>query len=108
MTFDLDINEDKDTHLDGANDLALTSGRDRIEQSIGISVMDETQDFIGGRVTGKNVGTLEGAIQEGLRDDNDVGRVIDVNITTFDRNESRVEAEVIVTPDENFTIEVTP
>lgn len=106
MTFDIAINEDKDAYLDGANDLALVSGPERVDQSIAISVMDEDKDYVGERVTAKSVNKLEQAIEEALNRDNDVDQVFEVNIQTFDRNDDRVEAEVFVTPNESFIAEV--
>lgn len=106
MTFDIAINQDKDAYLDGANDLALVSGPERVDQSIAISVMDEDKDFVSGRITAKNVNQLEQAIERGLQDDNDVDQVFNVDIQTFDRNDDRVIAEVFVTPTESFVAEV--
>lgn len=105
---DLDLNEGKDIHLDGSNDLALTSGIEQLQQSVAIDVMDELRDFVAGRLTGPNIGLLEERIRAGLNDDPQVGDVRSVTLDTYDRRNSTVEISVFVVEDENFTLEVTP
>jgi hypothetical protein len=105
---DLDLNEGKDVHLDATNDLALTSGVAQLQQSVGIDVMDELQDFIAGRLTGKNIGQLEERIAAGLNNNPQVDAVRSVSLDTFDRQNNTVEITVHVVEDENFTLEVEP
>lgn len=105
---DLDLDESKDIHLDSANDLELTSGVAQIEQSVGIDVMDELEAFIGGRVTGKNVGLLEERVRGALNDDPQLSEVLTVDITQYDRRTDSVEMVIKVVDDDNFTIEVSP
>lgn len=106
MTFDIAIETDKDTYLDGANDLALISGPKRVEQSIAINIIDADERFIGNRVTARTVNRLEKAIKDALEADNDVDEVFDVTIDTFDRNDDRIEVEIFVAPGESFVAEV--
>lgn len=102
---DLDLDSDKDTHLDGANDLALVSGEAQLAQSVAIDVMDEIQEFIGGRVTGKNVGLLEERIRSGLNDDPQLSQVTDVNIVEYDRRTDKLTIEVRTVENNEFTLE---
>jgi len=101
---DLDLDPDKDIHLDGANDLALVSGVDQLKQSVAIDVMDEIQDFIGGRVTGRNIGLLEERLRQAFNDDPQLDEVVSVNITQYDQrtNELTIEAKTI--ENEEFTL----
>lgn len=105
---DLDLNEDKDIHLDGANDLATTSGVEQLQQSVGIDVMDELRDFVAGRLTGGNIGSLEERIRQGLDDDPQLSDVRNVTIEQFDRRTDTVEITVSVVENADFTLEVSP
>jgi hypothetical protein len=105
--FDLDIDQNKDIHTDDTNDLAIVRGKARINQSVSISVMDETQDFVGSNLTGTQVALLENAIEDALAADNDVETVTDVSITEFNRDTNTVFADVIVNQTEQFSVEVT-
>lgn len=104
---DLDLDDSKDIHLDGANDLATVSGVDQLSQSVAIDVMDEIQDFIGGRVTGKNIGLLEERIRQGLNDDPQLSEVQSVNIEEYDRRDNSITMEIVTIKNADFTIEVT-
>jgi hypothetical protein len=106
MTFDIEIDRDRDAVFDDTNDLKLVTGTDRAAQSIAISASDEVFDIVGGRVTGKNIGYLEEHIRRGLNEDNDVDEVVEVTIDTFDRNENRVEATAHVVGGDAFNVEV--
>ena len=105
---DLDINEERDVHLDAGNDLAVTSGVEQLQQSVAIDVLDELQDFVAGRLTGQNIGQLEEAIRKGLDEDPQIGAVRTVTIDTFNRESSTVTIDVSVVEDDNFTLEVSP
>lgn len=104
---DLDLDDSKDIHLNGANDLATVSGVDQLSQSVAIDVMDEIQDFIGGRVTGKNIGLLEERIRQGLNDDPQLSEVQAVNIEEYDRRDNSITMEIVTIENKDFTIEVT-
>lgn len=104
---DLDLDDSKDIHLDGANDLATVSGVDQLSQSVAIDVMDEIQDFIGGRVTGKNIGLLEERIRQGLNDDPQLSEVQAVNIEEYDRRDNSITMKIVTIENKDFTIEVT-
>ena len=104
---DFDLNSDKDIHLDGANDIALVSGVSQLEQSVAIDVMDEIQEFIGGRVTGKNVGLLEERLRQGLNDDPQLDRVVSVNVVEYDRRDDSLSVDIVTIKNEDFTITVT-
>lgn len=103
---DLDLNSDKDIHLNGANDLALTSGVAQLEQSVAIDVMDVLDDFIGGRVTGTNIGLLEERVRQALNDDPQLDEVRSVEIVEYDRRTDEVMMEVLTIKDDDFTLEV--
>jgi hypothetical protein len=103
---DIDLNEDKDIHLDAANDLATTSGIEQLQQSVAIDVLDELRSLIAGRLTGRNIGKLEERIRQGLDDDPQLSDVRNVTIETFDRDSGRIEIEVNVVENEDFALEV--
>jgi hypothetical protein len=105
---DLQLNGDKDIFLDGANDLATVSGVRQLEQSVAIDVMDEIQNFIGGRVTGKNIGLLEERVRQGLNDDPQLSEVRQVNVREYDRRTDEIKIDIIVSQNDDFTIEVSP
>jgi len=104
---DLKLNEGKDIHLDTGNDLALVSGKQQLRQSIGIDVLDEISAFIGGRITGTNIGRLEERIRKGLDEDPQLAEVRNVTIEQFDRRDDTVEITAEVVGDDNFTLEVS-
>jgi len=104
---DLDINEEKDVHLDASNDLATTSGIEQLQQSVGIDVIDELRDFVAGRLTGENIGQLEEAIRRGLDEDPQLASVQNVKIDTFNRSTSTVKIDVTVVQDDNFSLEIS-
>lgn len=103
---DLDLNRNKDIHLDGANDLALTSGIEQLQQSTAIDVFDELQQFIGGRLNGENLGLLEERIRQGLNDDPQLSTVRNVNVMEYDRGTESITVSVEVVDNENFTLEL--
>lgn len=103
---DLDLNQQKDIHLDGANDLATTSGVQQLEQSVGIDVMDELKDFVAGRLTGPNIGRLEERIRKGLDDDPQIASVRSVDLEVFDRQSNTVEITVHTVENKDFSLQV--
>lgn len=102
---DLDLNSDKDIHLDGANDLALVGGERQLRQSVAIDAMDEIQEFIGGRVTGKNVGLLEERLRQAFNDDPQLDEVVSVNVVEYDRRTDELTIEATTIENEDFTLE---
>lgn len=107
MPTDLDLNSDKDIHLDSANDLATTSGQAQVEQSVGLDVLNVIRDFIGNKLNGTQVGLLEERARESLQSDEQVGQVQEVNLVEFDRRDNSIKLEIIVIEDSNFTLEVS-
>lgn len=107
MPTDLDINQDKDVRLDGANDLALTSGQDQVEQSVGLDVLDVTRKFVGSEITGSSIGLLEERVKESLNSDEQVGEVLSVDVTEYDREANSVILDVTVLEAEDFSLELT-
>lgn len=103
---DVDLNTDKDIHLDGANDLALTSGIEQLQQSVAIDVFDELQNFIGGRLTGETLGLLEERVRQALDDDPQLSTVRSVDILEYNRGTQSVTISIEVIDDEDFTIEL--
>lgn len=103
---DLDVNQQKDIHLDSANDLATTSGVAQIQQSVGLDVLSVTDDFLGGPLTGETVGKLEENIRDSLATDEQVLDVTNVSITEFNQDLNTVEADIRVVDDPDFSIEV--
>lgn len=103
---DLELNETKDIQLDASNDLALVSGKSQLQQSVAIDVIDELQDLISGRLTGKNIGILEERIRNSLDEDPQVGDVRTVTIQSFDRQTGSVEIDVTLVRNEDFTLEI--
>mgnify|MGYP000565407382 CR=1 FL=1 len=103
---DLRLNEDKDIAIDDANDLALVSGVDQLEQSVAIGVLDEIQTFLGSRVTGARIGRLEERIQTGLSEDPQVGTITNVSVETFDRQTNTISVDVSVLQNNDFTLEI--
>lgn len=104
---DLDLNENKDVHLDASNDLELTSGVEQLQQSVAVDVLDEIQSLLAGRVTGENIGLLEERIESGLNDDPQVGAVRSVTIGSFNRQTDKVVIDVKLVKNEDFTLELT-
>lgn len=104
---DIDLDGNKDVHLDSTNDLATTSGVEQLQQSVGIDVLDELQAFISGRLTGSNVGQLEERIRSGLDDDPQLESVRNVTITQFDRQTNTIDITVSTIKNEDFTLEVS-
>lgn len=105
---DLDLDSNRDTHLDETNDLAVTSGVEQLQQSVGIDVMDELEDFVAGRLTGENIGRLEERIRQGLDADPQLSDVRNVTIEQFNRQNNTVQIGVHVVENEDFTLTVTP
>lgn len=102
---DLDLDSGKDIHLSGANDLALVSGEAQLRQSVAIDAMDEIEAFIGGRVTGKNVGLLEERLRQAFNDDPQLDQVINVNVVEYDRRSEEIKIRATTVKNEDFTLE---
>jgi len=103
---DLDLNQNKDIHLDGSNDLATTSGVAQLQQSVAIDVMDEIDEFIGGRVTGDNIGILEERVREALNDDPQLDSIRNVDIEQYDRRTGKLRMTITTIKNNDFQIEV--
>jgi len=106
MTTDLLIDEELDTVIDTTNDLGTVSGIQQLEQSVAIDVLDVTRQFVGSSLTGEQVGLLEERVLRSLEDDEQVGEVLDVVVSQYDRATQTVTMEIIVLEDENFSIEL--
>jgi len=104
---DIAIGTDQDIFLDDTNDLALVSGDAQLEQSIAIDVLDVTEQFVGSAITAQSIGLLEQRIREALNDDPQVGTVRDVNVSEYDKRTRAITADVSLSEDEDFTIEVS-
>lgn len=104
---DLDLNSDKDVHLDGANDLAVVSGIKQLTQSVAIDAMDAIQQFIGGPVTGPELGLLEERLRQALEEDPQLSGVRSVNITEYDRGSNAITVEIRTIENDNFEIGVS-
>lgn len=104
---DLDLDNNKDIHLDAGNDLTLTSGIEQLQQSVALDVLNNVDGFTSGRLSGENLGRLETAIRRSLEADVQVGDVRTVSIESFDRETGRVEVNVTLTENEDFTLNIT-
>jgi len=104
---DLSLNEYKDIHLNDANDLAVVTGQDQLEQSTAIDVLDVLTDFVGSNVSGEQIGQLETAIQSALEDDPQVTSVQNVSVSTFNTDTGEVAVDVSVLGDNDFTLSLS-
>lgn len=104
---DLDLNEDKDVHLDDTNDLAISEGRANLEQGIALSVMEITHRVIGEKYTAANLSLLEQRVEEYLAEDPHVEEVLRVTTETVNRDSGIITMRIDVDEDESFTIELT-
>lgn len=105
---DLDLNSDRDVHTDDANDLALTSGRENLEQSVSIGAGDAIDQFIGSNIDGTTIALLEENLREALDADPQVSVVQSVDVEKFDRRDNSISVAVSVDEDEDFLLEVSP
>jgi hypothetical protein len=103
---DLLLTEELDIRLDASNDLATISGEQQLEQSVALDVLDETQNFVGGRLTGENIGLLEERMRESLSEDEQIADVQTVNIIEYNQESGQITAEVLVIDDEDFNINI--
>lgn len=106
MPTDIALGRDKDIRIDDANDIGLVSGQAQLEQSVAIDVFDELTDFIGGKVTGRNLGLLEERIRQGLNDDPQLDEVTNVRIVEYDRGNDSIVIEASVPENDDFTLSV--
>lgn len=97
MPTDLDINREKDIHLDSANDLELTSGQPWLDQSVALVTMDVTSERIGESITGADIGILEEKIAERLEEDATIGDILYINIETYNRDTGTVSLQIGLT-----------
>jgi len=104
---DLDLNGAKDVHTDASNDLALTSGEAQLAQSVATDAFDELQAFVGGRVTGTNIGKLEERLREAFNDDPQLASVQSVTIEEYDERDNTLSVSARVIEDDDFTLEVS-
>lgn len=105
---DISLNSGKDIHLDDANDLALVSGRDNLEQSVAIAAGDAIERFVGGNIDGTTVALLEERIRQALDADPQVESVQSVTVEQFDKRNNSISLDVTVEENENFSIQVSP
>jgi hypothetical protein len=103
---DLDLNSEKDIHLDTTGDLTLTSGIEQLQQSVAIDVMDELDEFIGGRVTGKNIGLLEERLRQALNDDPQLSDVQNVNVEEYNRRTNTLTVTILTIENDEFTLPI--
>jgi hypothetical protein len=104
---DLLLTEDKDIRLDATNDIATIGGRRQLEQSVALDVLDPLEEFIGGKLTGRNLGLLEERIRESLNADEQVEDVYSADVREYDRGSSTVIADIHVIDNDDFTLELS-
>lgn len=106
MPVDLKINNDLDTVIDTTNDLGTISSIQQLEQSVAIDVLDVTSQFIGSKLTGEQVGLLEERVLRSIQKDEQIGQVLDVVVSEYDKGSQSVTMEIVVLEDDNFEIEL--
>lgn len=103
---DIKVNRQRDVETDDTNDLAVVSGIDNVQQSVGNNVSDITQALVGTKLTGARVGALEQGIEDALEDDPQVGTVGEVTVTEFNKQTNTVRASVTMEKNEDFKLEM--
>lgn len=104
---DLKINENRDIDTDQANDLALTEGPENLAQSVDIEAYDAVERFVGEKITATSIALLEEDLSQVLDADPQVGEVRTVSVVEFDKRHETVTAEVELTQNDSFEIEVS-
>lgn len=105
---DLELNRDKDIHLDDANDLSTVSGQSNMEQSTAISVGGSIREFVGEELSGVNIALLEERILNSLESNPMVDSIGDITVVEYDRRTDSIKIDVEVQGDDNFQMEVSP
>lgn len=104
---DIDLTTDLDIHLNSANDIELSSGRDNLEQGIALSTMTVTRRAVGGKITATNLSLLEQRVTEYLDQDPHVGDVQQVETETVNRESGVVTMRIDLTENESFEIQLS-
>jgi hypothetical protein len=107
MVIDIAVNTDLDLFIDGQGDIGTVSGFPQIEQSVLLDVFGETDDSIGSRMTGGNIGVLEQRIKEALQNDEQLSDIIRVNVTEINNERDEIRFEVYTVEDPTFEMGVT-
>lgn len=95
MPHDMQLGRNRDIELDNGGDILLASGKQLLEQSVYLSVANETQISLGEKLTASTVRLLQERIREALDDDEYLGDVLDVTILSY----NQVTGEVKITAD---------
>ncbi len=103
---DLSVNEDRDIYLDGSNDLATTSGVDNLHQSIALSTLDITENFISTGVSAEDLAYLETRVEQYLANDPQVGTVLSVRTESVNRQSGEINMRVYLTENTDFEVTV--
>lgn len=103
---DIQIDGDRDIFLDPTGDLATVGRHPNLEQSVAILVSNVTQQLVGSTVDGDTLGLLEQRVREALNRDIQVDDILEVDVTTFDRDAGKITMDVRTTENHEYTVEV--
>lgn len=97
MPYDIRLGRDRDIQFDNGRDLDLATGKTLLEQSVYLSVANETQLSLGEKLTASTVRLLQERIRAALDDDEYLGDVLDVTILSYNQvtGEVTITAEVL-------------
>lgn len=104
---DIAIGSDRDVYLDDANDVALVSGKQALQQSISIHATDAIREFVSSGIDATSLALLEERLRNALNEDPQVGEVWSVTVNEFDKRNDTLKMEVALSENENFELEVS-
>jgi hypothetical protein len=105
MTEDIQWNG-TDIVLAADNDANTVSGRQRLEQGIGIFVSDEFDDDIGRVLSSQSITDITKSINEAVDRDSEIGQVQSVTITEINRDDNTVTVDAKLSQADDSTIVV--
>lgn len=102
---DLQLNTDRQVHLDDTGDLDQTSGVETVKQSAMLNAGQFLRPLVGEPITAQRIGHAESKIKQTLQNDPQIASVRSVRISAIDKDTNSVTIDVHTDVEHEFVIE---
>lgn len=103
---DLKLNQDRQIHLGGDGDLAVTDGIETVQQSVAINAGDVLRPLIGEPLEGSSYEEITGELEAVLSRDPQIDSVHRVEVSEVNRTDGTVSVRVFTSYNNSFDLDI--
>lgn len=103
---DLAINQFQDIFWAANGDLAVVNGRENVEQSAALDVLDRTDVEIGSSLTPTAINRVQSEIRDVLEDDPQLASIRTVEPSEYDESANQLTFTVKTVADDEYTVPI--